>query len=82
MAKNPKSKHKHDYKKCLIQQFVEYGHKRMEIWYVGRKCLLCGKTKHDKWCINFPYNLSKEELSLPIVIDDRTIKVIEETNND
>lgn len=46
-----KSKHKHDYRQCLLKTTNEFNGRQIETLHLGRICNICGKTHIDKYFI-------------------------------
>lgn len=47
-----KSKHKHEYKKCLLRTDFEFNGKNKKVLHVGRVCTICGKTHIDQYFVS------------------------------
>ena len=68
-----KSDHKHEYIQCLIEETVEYGHKPYTFWYLGYKCIVCGKLQKTKWWA-LDKDIPEDVKKLPKIVVDATQK--------
>ena len=60
-----KSKHKHEYNKCLIKQHRRLGHREYTIWLLGGQCSICGRLNYKKYL----WFGAEKNYNLPIVED-------------